>query len=188
MRVGVYGGSFHPPHVAHAMVAAWLLWTRRVDEVWLVPAFHHAFDKPLGPFAARVAACRAMAAAVHPAIRVVEAEAELPTPSYTINTLRHLAGRHPGVSLRPVLGSDLLSQLGKWRDWAAIEREFPPIYVGREGHPPVEGAPTFPAISSTEVRDRLAAGLPVDHLVPTVVLPFLPALGLPAAYSRPEPA
>ena len=44
MRVAVYGGSFNPPHVAHAMVASWLLWTRLVDEVWLVPVFRHAFE------------------------------------------------------------------------------------------------------------------------------------------------
>ena len=54
MDVAVYGGSFNPPHIGHAMVAAWLLWTRRVEEVWLVPAFAHAFDKALRPFAARV--------------------------------------------------------------------------------------------------------------------------------------
>ena len=39
MRIAVYGGSFNPPHVGHAMVVSWLLWTRRADRVWLVPAF-----------------------------------------------------------------------------------------------------------------------------------------------------
>lgn len=170
MRVGVYGGSFNPPHVGHAMVAAWLVWTRRVDEVWLVPAYRHAFDKPLAPFDQRLLAATELAALVGPAVKVLDIEAELPVPSYTVRTLRALASRHPGVELRLVLGADVLPQLPGWRDWATIEREFPPIVVGREGYPPVADAPTFPNVSSSEIRRRLAAGEPVDHLVPAAVL------------------
>ena len=170
MRVGVYGGSFNPPHVGHAMVAAWLLWTRRVDEVWLVPAFRHAFDKPLAPFERRVAACEALAGCVGPGVRVSTVEASLPTPSYTVATLRALAAANPGARLRLVVGADVLPQLPMWREPRAILEEFPPIAVGRLGFPPVPDAPLFPDVSSTDVRERLARGLPVEHLVPAVVL------------------
>ena len=170
MVVGVYGGSFNPPHVGHAMVAAWLGWTRRVDEVWLLPAFLHAFDKPLAPWPTRLAACRALARAVGPHVHVCEVEAELPTPSFTIRTLETLAARHPGHRFRLVVGADVLAQTRQGHAWPRIAAEFEPICVGRIGYPPVPDAPTFPDVSSTEVRRRLAEGEPVDHLVPAEVL------------------
>ena len=67
MRVAVYGGSFNPPHIVHGWVASWLLWTGRVDAVWLVPVYRHAFedrhDKRLAPYADRMAWCQAMRSA-----------------------------------------------------------------------------------------------------------------------------
>lgn len=173
MQVAIYGGSYNPPHVGHAMVASWLLWTGRADRVWLVPTYAHAFDKELLPFEQRVAMCRALAADVDPRVEVCEVERELPVPSYTIQTLRLLRERHPGWRFRLVVGADILPQTHLWREWGSIEAEFPPIVVGRGGYPPVEGAVTFPQVSSTEIRRRLRGGQPVDHLVNASVLPLI---------------
>ncbi len=170
MRIAVYGGSFNPPHVGHAMVASWLRWTERVDEVWLVPAFSHAFGKDLAPYAARVAWCRALADAIGPSVRVSEVESRLPVPSYTLNTLLALRGEHPEHHLRLVLGADAVAEAARWYRFDEIQREFAPLVVGRGGWPPVDGAPVFPPVSSSEIRDRLRRGLPVDHLVPAAVL------------------
>jgi len=170
MRVAVYGGSFNPPHIGHALVVAWLVWTRRADEVWLLPTYAHAFDKPLAPWPKRLRACEALARLCGPRVRVEPIESELPTPSYTWLTLQTLAARHPQHHLHLVVGADVLGQTPSWRAWEEIRTHHAPIVVGRAGHPPVEGAPTFPDVSSTEVRARLAAGLPVDHLVPAEVL------------------
>lgn len=174
MQVGVYGGSFDPPHVGHALVAGWLLWTRQVDEVWLVPAFAHAFDKPLSPFDHRIALCRALAEDVDPVrIRVDTVEATLPVPSFTLRTLEVLAGRRPDVRLRLVVGADVLDQVAHWHAWDEIRTRFPPIVAGRAGWPPVPGSPTFPDVSSTEVRRRLASGEPVEGLVTASVARLL---------------
>ncbi len=173
MQVAIYGGSYNPPHVGHAMVASWLLWTRRAERVWLVPTYAHAFDKELLPFERRVAMCEALAADVDPRVSVCDIERALPAPSYTIQTLRLLRERHPEHRFRLVIGADILPQTSLWRSWDRIEAEFPPIVVGRGGYPPVEGAPRFPAISSTGIRRRLRAGEPVDHLVNASVLPLL---------------
>lgn len=169
MRVAVFGGSFNPPHVGHAMIAGWLHWADRCDEVWLLPTFVHAFGKPLAPFARRVAACERLGALVGPHVRVSTIEAELPPPSFTIVTLQRLAALHPEHQFRLVVGADILQQAASWREWARIEADFPPIVVGR-GAQPVEGAPSFPDVSSTEIRARIAADQPVDHLVPAGVL------------------
>lgn len=170
MRIAVYGGSFNPPHVGHAMVAGWLRWADRADEVWLIPAFAHPFDKALRPFEARAAACRALAQAVGPWVRVSEIEASLPTPSYTIDTMDTIAAAHPMHSFRLVVGADVLPTVSAWKRWDAIVDRYAPIVVGRVGWPDIQDAPTFPGISSTEVRHRVAGGLPVDHLVPSRVL------------------
>ena len=169
MRVAVFGGSFNPPHVGHAMIAGWLGWTDRCDEVWLTPAHVHAFGKPLAPFAARVAACERLAALVGEHVRVCTVEASLPSPSFTIVTLDALAAAHPEIRFRLVVGADILHQAGQWRDWSRIEAEYPPLVLGR-GRENAPGAPTFPDVSSSEIRARLAAGMPVDHLVPRQVL------------------
>ncbi|MDP6933491.1 MAG: nicotinate (nicotinamide) nucleotide adenylyltransferase [Myxococcota bacterium] len=169
MRVAVYGGSFNPPHVAHAMVAAWLLWTEQVDEVWLIPVYHHAFegqqDKKLAVYEDRVAWCRALAQDVGSGVRVDTIESLLPRPSYTIDTLRALSSSHPEHRFRLVIGADVLPQLPRWRDWEAIESEFAPVVVGREGFDGAGHGVCFPQVSSTEIRRRLSVGDPVDHLL-----------------------
>jgi nicotinate-nucleotide adenylyltransferase len=170
MRVAIYGGSFNPPHVGHAMVAGWLRWADRADEVWLVPAFVHPFDKDLAPFEDRLAWCRALADAVGPWVRVEAIEATLPTPSYTIDTLETLSARHPASRFRLVVGADVLEAVPQWKRWDRIVERFDPVVVGRQGWPVPTGTIGFPEVSSTEVRRRIRAGEPVDHLVPAGVL------------------
>jgi len=169
VRIAIYGGSFNPPHVAHGLVASWLLWTKQVDQVWLVPVFQHAFEgqqtKRLADFPERVRWCEAMAADVDPRIQVCEVEAELPVPSYTIDTLKHLSTIHPEHTFRLVIGADVLEQTDSWRDWPGIQENYTPIVVGRAGYDSPAGVPVFPEVSSTEIRDRIAAGESVDEMV-----------------------
>ncbi len=178
--IAVYGGSFNPPHVAHALVAAWVLWTHRADRVWLVPTFQHAFDKSLAPFEERCALCEAMVSDLDLPVEVLDVERELPVPRYTIDTLRTLARRHPTARLRLLVGADAVAQSVDWKSWDAIVAEFEPIVVGRPGFQEVPDAPVFPDVSSTELRDRLAAGQSVDHLVTASVAALLPGTYRPS--------
>jgi nicotinate-nucleotide adenylyltransferase len=171
MRVAIYGGSFNPPHIGHGMVASWLLWTGRVEAVWFLPSFSHPFAKDLAPFAHRVAMCEAMAGAV--GAEVCTLESTLPTPSYTIDVLRALSAKYPEHQFQLVAGADVIDELPRWKAWSEIAAEFAPILVGRQGYPCPPGAIEFPPISSTEIRARLVAGEPVDHLVAAVVRPLL---------------
>jgi nicotinate-nucleotide adenylyltransferase len=173
MRIAVYGGSFNPPHRAHAQVASWLVSADVVDQVWLVPVFHHAFEgvhgKLLAPYAQRVAWCAAMAGALGGQVVVSDVESKLSAPSYTIDTLQYLSMAHPEHHFRLVVGADILTQTSGWKSWDRIVEDHLPIVVGREGYSPsdrvLEGVPTFPAVSSTEVRSRLSKGESVDDLV-----------------------
>lgn len=167
------------------MVAAWLLWTRRVDAVWMVPVYRHAFegtqDKRLAPYADRLRWCGQLAADISEAVVVSDVESRLPVPSYTIDTLRHLAAAHPEHRFRLIVGADVLPQLPDWRDWDSIARDFAPIVVGRDGYPPPEDAVIFPGVSSTEIRRRLRDGQPVTHLLTARVAEDLGARGWPGA-------
>lgn len=179
--VAVYGGSFNPPHVGHALVAQWVVWTGRADAVWFVPVYQHAFEgrheKTLAPFAERVHWCEALVSELGAAFEVSTVESELPPPSYTIQTLEHLAQVHPQTTFRLIIGADSIPDLPAWHRWADIAARFQPIIVGRQGHAPPSGSQTvdFPNVSSTEVRARLADGRPVDHLVTRRVAALLAA-------------
>ncbi len=177
MRIAVYGGSFNPPHRAHALVASWLVSSGSVDQVWLVPVFEHAFEgvheKALAPYEQRIGWCEAMAAELGGQVLVSDVESRLPAPSYTIDTLQHLSASHPSFRFRLVVGADILEQTAGWKLWDKILEEHAPIVVGREGYVPAAAlsndVPTFPAVSSTDVRARLAEGLSVDELVTPAV-------------------
>lgn len=186
-RVAVLGGTFSPPHVGHALVAAWLAWTDRADEVWLLPSAAHAFGKPAAPWAHRLAWCAALAEAVGPFVRVCDAEATLregDAPVFTVDVLDHLAARHPTHTFRLVVGADVLPDTSRWWAWDRLAAAYAPIVVGRAGFPPLDGVPTFPAVSSTEIRRRLAAGAPVDGLVPARVLAAIRETGFSAPAPR----
>ncbi len=186
MRIGVYGGSFNPPHVGHAMVASWLRWTRRVDEVWFVPTFAHAFGKPLAPYDVRAEMCAALADELGDWARVSDVERSLGGTSWTIRTLDALAERSPGAAFHLVIGADVAAQTALWRSWDRIAARYTPIVVGRSGCPPVPDSPDFPDVSSTDIRARLARGEDVRHLVPACVLTILVREGT-AVFAADEP-
>ena len=173
MQIAVYGGSFNPPHVGHAMVASWLYWTGLVEEVWLMPSFSHPFAKELTSFDTRVAWCGAFASDIGPWVRVADIERNLPSPSYSIDSLRALRRLHPEHKFRFVMGADVLPDLPKWKEWPVIESEFQPIVVGRDGYENPPGAVVFPGVSSSAIRDLLANDVDVSHLVTRSLVPLL---------------
>ena len=173
MRVAVYGGSFNPPHVVHAMVASWLLWSGTVDEVWIVPVYRHAFEtiqeKRLVDYASRMLWCQRMAETISPSIQVCDVESKLPVPSYSIDTLEYLASVYPEHQFRLVVGSDVVSQLPQWKNWQAIQAKFSPIIVGRVGFDGANQSMIFPNISSTGIREILRKGdMPTSWLLASV--------------------
>lgn len=184
MRVAIFGGSFNPPHLAHQMAALYVLETAAIDEVWIVPAFQHAFGKALAPFADRLAMCVLAAAALGPRVRVVAIERELGAESYTLRTVRRLQQDFPAHAFSLVIGADLVPEVPSWHSGAELQRTVPFLIVGRAGFT-VEGkagaggsAVELPRISSTEVRAALAVGSSVEGLVPRTVLDYISAHGL----------
>jgi len=171
-RVALYGGSFDPPHLGHVMAATWALALGRFDEVRLIPALGHAFGKRLTPFSTRCALVEAAVAHLAPRVRVERIEGELPAPSYTIDTVRALSAREPGVAWTWLLGADTWAERTRWRAFEELDTRVDWLVLGRAGAAPPVGADvavTLPDVSSTEVRRRVAAGEPIWSMVPPAV-------------------
>jgi nicotinate-nucleotide adenylyltransferase len=172
MRVALFGGSFNPPHVGHQLAGLYVLETDAVDELWLVPCFKHPFDKTLVPFEDRLAMCTRAAAALGPRARVTDCERQLGGESRTLRTVTTLQAQHPTAEFSLVIGADLESEVPSWYGAEQLRKLCRFIVIGRAGFPGGRG-PAMPAVSSSEVRQRLRAGQPVDTLVPRAVLDYI---------------
>lgn len=184
-RIALFGGSFNPPHVGHVMVAAWVLSTGRADEVWAVPTSTHPFGKALAPFDARVEMARAAFAPLGSAVVVSTIESERDAVSYTIDTVEALRARHPEHVFHLVVGTDVLVDSPKWKEWDRLRTLVTLLPVRRAGirgsepdPDPAHPTPLFPAISSTDVRERIARGEDVSGLVPAGALAVIRDRGL----------
>ena len=180
MRVALFGGSFNPPHIAHQLVALYVLETAPIDMLWFVPAYEHAFGKPLCAFEDRLAMCRLAAEALGPRVTVSDVERAIGGRSLTLRTVRRLAEQHPEHTFSLVIGSDLVGEVAGWYGGDELTRTMPFIVVGRPDGPASRPAPavTMPDVSSTAVRAALAAGKSVDGLVPRAVLDYIYRKGL----------
>ena len=186
-RIGLFGGSFNPPHAAHQMVALYVLETQPIDELWFVPTWRHVFGKDLAPFDDRVRMCELAAAPLGPRAVVSRIEAELAArpgfvASRTLDTIEAIAEQRPGATLRLVIGADILGETAKWYRWDEVARLAPPIVVSRGGYPrPTAMTSTdleITTLSSTAVRARVAAGDDASGLVPRSVLGYIADRGL----------
>ena len=132
MRIGLFGGTFDPPHAAHR--AASLLALRRLDLDrlwWLVTPGNLLKDiRGLAPLAERLAAARALAN--HPRIDVSDFEADLGS-NYTYGTLSYLVRRCPGVRFVWIMGADNLRHFHRWQRWRDIAALVPIAIVDRLG-------------------------------------------------------
>ena len=178
-RVGVFGGTFDPVHVAHVVAAVEVRRALALDRMLLVPA-GDPWQKR-GHVAAPAADRLAMVAAAIEGIEGLEVcpiEVERPGPSYTADTLDALS--RPGRELFLVVGADVAATLSTWTDVERIPRLATLVVVERAGaavtgpdfdgwrveHVPIPHLD----ISSTDLRARAARGWPLDGLVPPGVV------------------
>lgn len=171
-RVGIFGGSFNPPHVAHVLATAYALLVAPIDHVLVVPVYRHPFSKELASFEDRLAMCERAFGGL-PQVSVSTVERELGGESLTLRTLEHLHAAHPRWGMRLLIGSDVVADLPKWHRWDRVSALAEPFVLARKGF---DGAGTsmLPELSSTEVR-RLFHERAFDALsmlVPSSVLAY----------------
>jgi nicotinate-nucleotide adenylyltransferase len=138
MRVGLYGGSFDPAHEGHAHVARTALVRLGLDRViWLVSA-RNPLKTGADPadLTARMRAAGVLAQG--PSMRVSDLESRIGT-RYTLDMLRVLKARFPGVQFVWIMGGDNLNGFHHWRGWADIFRTVPIAVIARPGAGPGAG-------------------------------------------------
>ena len=130
LRVGLFGGSFNPPHEAHRAASLFAMRRLGLDRVWwlVTPGNPLKDTDGLPPLEQRLAAARALAN--HPRIDVTDLEARLRT-RYSVDTLRMLKRRYPLVRFVWLMGADNLVNFHRWKDWRAIAALVPIAVVDR---------------------------------------------------------
>jgi len=200
-RIGILGGTFDPPHVAHLWLATLAADALGLSRVLLMPAAHppHKGGKPISNAADRVMMTR-LAIAGDPLLDLSLVEMERPGPSYTVDSLVELRaslGADEGLVL--VMAADSLAEIGTWREpdrllalaeWAVGPRPGSPLpdraalrerFGAAEARIHLLAGPSLD-LSSSEVRRRVAAGRSIRYLVPRAVEELIADRGL---YRRP---
>jgi nicotinate-nucleotide adenylyltransferase len=176
--IGIFGGSFDPPHVAHTLVAAYVLAAFPIDRLLIIPTFRHAFAKPLAPYDHRVCMCE-LAMSDIKRVEVSRIEEEIGGDSLTLKTITELGQRHPEAAFRLVIGSDLLRETDRWFRFERICQLAPPIVVARTGYRDATvSGPELPLVSSSEIRHKIADGLSTDGFLARAVANYISVHGL----------
>ncbi|MCS3630674.1 nicotinate-nucleotide adenylyltransferase [Salinibacter ruber] len=185
MTVGLFGGSFNPPHVAHLVVAEVVRDQFGLDEVWWIPNATppHKPNDELAAVQHRLAMTERTVEG-NPAFRVCGMEVERDGVSYTVETLRVLQDQHPDTDFALILGSDSLDHFADWHRPDEIAERVPFIVYKRPGAIESVADPRFVndvryaaapvmEISGTEVRARRRAGRSIRYLVPEAVRAYI---------------
>jgi nicotinate-nucleotide adenylyltransferase len=179
VKLGLLGGSFDPVHLGHLLVAQAATEELGLDRLFFIPAAQSPF-KPEGhsaPAALRLQWLR-LALAGKTNCEIDEQEIRRGGVSYTIDTLRDYAKRFPQAELFYLIGADNAAKLNEWREAGELAQLAEFVATPRPGEAPANfPAPFrgrtlkgFPlAVSSSEIRARVKAGLPLEPLVPPPV-------------------
>jgi len=179
-RIGLYGGSFDPVHLGHLLVAQAAQEELNLDRVVFIPAAQSPFkpESPPAPATTRLRFLR-LALAGQCSWHLDDQEILRGAPSYSIDTVRSYAKRYPHAKLFYLIGADHVPHLPKWREAEALAQLTEFVVVRRPGdHGSGQAPPPFRtrvltgfpfAVSSSEIRRRIAAGLPIHLLVPSKV-------------------
>jgi nicotinate-nucleotide adenylyltransferase len=179
LKIGLFGGSFDPVHPGHLLVAQAAVEELGLDKLFFVPAAQSPFksENQIAPAKIRLQLLR-LALVGKSNYEIDEQEIKRGGISYTIETLRDYAKKFPSAKLFYLIGADNISKLNEWREagelaklaeFAAIPRpgeisaKFPKPFRGEI----LKGFPI--EISSSQIRARVKAGLPIENLVPPFV-------------------
>ncbi len=180
-RIGVFGGTFDPPHVGHLVTAVNVRHDLGLDRVLLVVAnqpWQKLGTRPISAAADRLAMVEAAVEGVA-GLEASSLEIDRGGHSYTADTLAALAERSPGAELFLILGADAAAGLATWERADEVRTGATLVVVDRPGVPPsavpdgwswVHAVVPRLEVSSTDLRDRVAEGRPLDYLLPPGVI------------------
>ena len=193
MRLGIFGGTFDPPHIGHLVLAETVRDALSLDEVRFIPAADppHKDVSTLSPGPVR-AELVSYAIAGHEGFRLDKRELARPGVSYTVDTLRELKSELPDADLFFLMGADSLQDLPTWREpgeiaqlarLAVVRRvgdslDIPPSLADElAGRVEVVDCPLI-ELSASDIRQRVRDGLSIRYRVPRAVEIVLAERGL----------
>ena len=199
MRVGIFGGTFDPPHVGHQLAASDAYEALALDRVVFIPARTQPLKdgSTQTPAADRLAMIRLMADG-DSRFAVDPIEIDRPGLSFMVETLQELQERRPGDERFLIVGDDVLESFGRWRAPEVVLRlatlavlrrpgtfsrrnDMPPAVsdllrnAEQDGHATAWLETRLVDVSSTEVRERTRTGLPLRGFVPDSVAAYIAA-------------
>jgi nicotinate-nucleotide adenylyltransferase len=187
--IGILGGTFDPVHNGHLAAARQLHGVADLDQVWLMPNATppHRTAAPIASAQDRMRMVE-LALAGQDGLVPSRMEVDRGGVSYTIDTVRELAGAHPGQRFVLLIGSDAALQIRSWHEADALldaasfvifnrpETALAPQTLHELGFAPARTRIVHletPAVAAHQVRDRLARGAPIDDLVPAAVADYI---------------
>ncbi len=188
-RVGILGGTFDPSHIGHLVAATWARDALALDRVLLVVAnepWQKVGHRQVTPAEDRFAVVAAAVEGV-PGLEACRIEIDRGGPSYTVDTVRELERRHPDTEFSLLVGADVAAELDTWHEVDQLATRVRLVIVDRGGVERAADPPGWtverlriPAldVSSSQLRQRLAAGESVDFLVPAPAILCISGLGL----------
>lgn len=184
MRLGVFGGTFDPPHIGHLIVAQDALVELDLDRVVFVPAGQppHKRNEAITAAGIRLSMVRAAVAGT-PGFAVDDIETRRVGPSWMVDTLRAISRRMPDAELYLLIGSDQYAEFDTWHEPAEIRRLARIVVLTRDGESvEPQGARALRVtridLSATEIRRRVRSGKPIRYLVPDSVEALIRLNGL----------
>ena len=182
-KVGLFFGSFNPVHVGHLIIANYMANYTELDEVWFVVSPQNPFKKKesLGNMYDRLEMVN-LAIEDTDNLKVSAIEFGLPQPSYTIDTLTHLAEKYPSHDFVLIMGEDNLETFSKWKNSDVILRDYHiyvyprPGYSGNtmKDHPSITMTQTpMMELSSTFLRKSIKEGKNIKPMLPPKVWEYL---------------
>lgn len=188
MRVGLYGGRFDPPHLGHLLAAEGAREALRLDAVWFLPTGDPPHKAAVAAAPHRLAMTR-LATSDHPGFAVDDVEADRAGGTYALDTIEILSARHPEARFWYLIGADAFAEIASWHRAEELVRRVPMAVLPRPDARATPPGPPFAdaatrldtvpfGVSSTLVRERVAAGRSLRYLVPPPVVEYLHRHGL----------
>ena len=184
MNIAVYSGSFNPLHIGHLAIIRYMIEEAGFDMVYLIVSPKNPLKDGISSATGLdryQAAIEAVSRHFTAQVLVDDIELNMPEPHYTIRTLDALKEREPDNTFTFIMGADNLADIRRWRDYTRILKEYGTAVYPRKGfdlnkikqdllnEDPAYKIQTLNAemvdISSTEIRNALASGQNITHLL-----------------------
>lgn len=181
MRIAILGGRFDPIHTGHILIARQVLeLVPRIDKVLFVPAYQHQWKPTVASPQARIVMIESV---LEDRMEVSDVEIKRGGVSYSIDTIKALK-KQTGAEIFWIIGSDILPEFHRWVKASELTKEAKFLVFPRdpydlptdlpEGFELISGKNLLvTSFSGTSIRERIAKGLSIKYLVPSVIEDYI---------------